>query len=57
MFSVGRFDLNDIDCPIRSSKERREGAQEVSRYLDVITPEEREMPGFEGRLGKWDRHR
>ena len=21
------------------------------------TPEEREMPGFEGKLAKWDRHR
>ena len=49
--------MNYIDCPMRSSKERKEGAQEVSRYLEVITPEEREMPGFEGKLAKWERHR
>ena len=29
----------------------------MSRYLEVITPEEREVPGFEGKLAKWDRHR
>ena len=46
-----------MDPPIRTSKERKEGAQEVSKYLDVLTPDEREMPGFEGKLAKWDRHR
>ena len=46
-----------MDPPIRTSKERKEGAQEVSKYLEVLTPDEREMPGFEGKLAKWDRHR
>ena len=57
LFSDDRFDLNYMDPPIRTSKERKEGAQEVSKYLEVLTPDEREMPGFEGKLGKWDRHR
>ena len=57
LFSDDRFDLNYMDPPIRTSKERKEGAQEVSKYLEVLTPDEREMPGFEGKLAKWDRHR
>ena len=52
-----RYDIAFIDPPIRTSKERKEAAYEVSKYLNILTPEERELPGFEGKLAKWDRHR
>jgi len=52
-----RYDVAFISPPIRTSKQRKEAAQEVAKYLSVYTPEEREMPGFEGKLAKWDRHR
>jgi len=52
-----RYDVAFISPPVRTSKERKEQAAEVAKYLSVITPEEREMPGFEGKLAKWDRHR
>ena len=52
-----RYDIAFICAPIRTSKARKEAAQEVSKYLGVITPDERVMPGFEGKLAKWDRHR
>ena len=42
---------------MRNSKERKASANEVAKYLDVLTPEARAMPGFEGNLAKWDRHR
>ena len=51
--------MASINSPIRNSKERRAAAAEVGKYIEVITPEAREMPGFEheGKLAKWDRHR
>ena len=54
-----RFNVASINSPIRNSKERRAAAAEVGKYIEVITPEAREMPGFEheGKLAKWDRHR
>eukprot|EP00092_Neocalanus_flemingeri_P040871 GFUD01044493.1.p1 GENE.GFUD01044493.1~~GFUD01044493.1.p1 ORF type:complete len:524 (+),score=169.43 GFUD01044493.1:52-1572(+) len=52
-----RYDIAFIAPPIRTSRDRKEAAHEVSKYLNVLTPEEREMPGFEGKLGKWERHR
>lgn len=55
--SCSRYDIACINPPIRTSKMRREAAQEVAKYLYVITPEERVMPGFKGKLAKWDRHR
>lgn len=29
----------------------------MSKYIYVDTPDAREMPGFKGKLAKWDRHR
>ena len=52
-----RFNISSINSPIRTSKERKESAAVVGKYLDVITPDAREMPGFQGKLAKWDRHR
>jgi len=52
-----KFDIASINSPIRTSKERKESAAVVGKYIRVITPEAREMPGFEGKLAKWDRHR
>lgn len=52
-----RYDLAFIAPPIRTSKARKEAAHEVSKYLNVITPDERVMPGFKGKLAKWDRHK
>jgi len=52
-----RYDISCIDPPIRTSRERKEAAQEVSKYLNVLTPDERVMPGFKGKLAKWDRHK
>ena len=40
-----RFNIASINSPIRTSKERKEAADEVSRYIYVETPDTREMPG------------
>jgi len=53
-----KFNIASVsDAPMRNSKERKASANEVAKYLDVITPDARAMPGFEGNLAKWDRHR
>ena len=57
LLSLFRFNIASINSPIRTSKERKEAAAEVSKYIYVDTPEAREMPGFDGKLAKWDRHR
>jgi hypothetical protein len=36
--------------------ERRALAAELTAYLAIIPPEERELPGFPGKVGKWERH-
>ena len=57
-FLKNRFNIASVsDAPMRNSKERKASANEVAKYLDVITPDARAMPGFEGNLAKWDRHR
>ena len=54
-----RYDLAVVcsAAPVRSGRERKASAQGLAGYINTITPEEREMPGFQGKLAKWDRHR
>ena len=33
------------------------GKEEVGRYICTICPDDREMPGFEGVVAKWDRNK
>jgi len=52
-----RWDIARIDAPIRTSKDRQAGKEEVGRYICTICPDDREMPGFEGVVAKWDRNK
>ena len=63
-----KWNIANIDAPIRSSKERQEGREQVgggahltlaqlAEYLWTVCPDDREMPGFEGVIGKWERNR
>jgi len=52
-----RWDIARIDAPIRTSKERQGGKEELGRYICTICPDDREMPGFEGIVAKWDRNK
>ena len=33
------------------------GKEELARYICTICPDDREMPGFEGVVAKWDRNK
>jgi hypothetical protein len=51
-----KYNLDDKDVPMLSTAERKAMAAELTAYLGVIPPEERELPGFPGKPGKWERH-
>ena len=40
-----------VNCKMISGKE------ELARYICTICPDDREMPGFEGVVAKWDRNK
>lgn len=52
-----RYNIARIDAPIRPSKDRREGASQLGDYILTECPDDREVPGFEGVVAKWDRNK
>ena len=68
---LNRWDIARIDAPIRTSKERQAGntiysigfkndlpgKEDLGRYICTVCPDDREMPGFEGVVAKWDRNK
>ena len=52
-----KYDIDKINPPTLSHDERRGQAAALEAYLATETPEDREVPGYEDVVSKWERHR
>lgn len=46
-----------FECNFQPDPNGFSGKEEVGRYICTICPDDREMPGFEGVVAKWDRNK
>jgi hypothetical protein len=52
-----RWDVARIEAPIRPHADRQAGARQLAEYIWTVCPDDREVPGFDGVVAKWDRNK